>query len=254
MPRTPKNAPYYNDWDRLDEYVPHEPDVTPEQLKQYKQNLYGTVLGMQVWGVDGFAIRSTKDLDFVAGGNPARYRYVPNDELWVESSMSPPDALCTSVHEGIETVLMTRGISYGDAHSLSNVFEWNLRQEMLAEKVKHPATHVEAIAMADVWLREKIEMVKSRMRPRMAFPPGEILSIKNQLQTSGYAYTTRVDAEQGKWKIGMTADSPFGVIKIAAIATIENFSRHPFLSELSLEQKNLLSKYDKMDVIKFVPA
>jgi hypothetical protein len=158
-----KGAPCHDIWDRMYEYEPHEPNVTPEQLQAIRKSLYGTLLGMQVWGVDGLYIRGAKDIDFTAGGNPARYRYVPNDELWVESSLSPPDALAVSVHEGIETVLMLKGIAYDNAHDLSNVFEWNLRQEMAQGKLQSPATHTDAVAMADGWLREKVKMVRKSL-------------------------------------------------------------------------------------------
>lgn len=250
----PKNVPYLNVWDRMDTWEPHEPDVTPEQLATYRQSLYGKILGMDVWSVDGFAIRGTKDVDFVAGGNPARYRYVPNGELWIESSMSPPDVLCTVVHEGVETILMSKGMLYESAHDLSNVFEWSLRQELMLERMRKPSTHQEAVSMANEWLREKLETVKRTFLPRMAFPDSEIASLNNQLDAMGYAFTSRVDAEQGKWKPGQTVDSPLGSIRIVAVGTVEDLARHPFFSDLTDQQKAVLSRYEKIDIVKFARA
>ena len=252
MSKIPKNAPYFNVWDRMDVYEPHEPDVTPEQLASIKKTLYGTVLGMQVWGVDGLFIRGSKDIDFTAGGNPARYRYVPNGELWIESALSAPDALGVAVHEGIETVFMIKGLPYNNAHDLSNVFEWNLRQAMLNGSVKSPATHADAMHMAEDWLHSKIEMVRKSLKsPYMSFPPAEVSALKQRLRSVGHAFTTRVDAEQGKWKAGEIVNSPFGQLRILSVKTIGNLFEHPFLKELTPAQQKLLSKYDKLDVIKF---
>ena len=255
MSKTPKDAPYYNVWDRMNTYVPHKPDVTPQELAAIQKTLYGTVLGMQVWGVDGLYIRGHKDLDFTAGGNPARYKYVPDGMLFVESALSAPDALGVAVHEGIETVLMMKGLPYGNAHDLANVFEWNLRQDMASGRVKSPATHQEAIALGDHWLRDKIEMIRRDIGPRkMTFPAAEIPALKQRLQSVGYAYTTRVDAEQGRWKAGEIVESPLGSLRIVAVKTLEDLARHPFLNELSPEQRAVLSKYNKLDVIKFMPS
>ena len=255
MPKIPKNAPYFNVWDRMDVYEPHEPDVTPEQLSTYRKTLYGTVLGMQVWGVDGLSIRGTKDIDFTSGGNPARYRYVPNGELWVESAFSAPDALGVAVHEGVETVLMIKGLPYGNAHDLANVFEWNLRQAVLQGGVKSPATHADAMLMAEDWLREKVDMVQQGLKFRlMTFPHSEIPGLRKRLNTIGHAYTTRVDTEQGKWKTGEIVESPLGKLHIVGVKTIDNLFEHPFLNELTPAQQKLLSKHDKLDVVKFMSA
>jgi len=251
----PANVPYFNVRDRMDMHEPHEPAVTPEQLQAYHTSLYGSMLGMQVWGVDGFQIRGSKDLDFTAGGNPARYRYVPNNELWVESALSPADALGVAVHEGIETVLMMQGASYETAHELSNVFEWNLRREMIDGKLAKPSTHDQAVSMADDWLRSKLEMVKRGVGlRRMTFPKNEVEALRSRLQTKGFAFTTRVDAEQGKWRRDEVVESPLGKLRIVDVKTLGSLAKHPFLNELTPEQASMLVKHGKMDVIKFAPA
>lgn len=75
-------------------------------------------------------IRNNVDIDFVAGGNPARYQYVPKDEIWIESSVSMNDIAATALHEFVECVLMDKKhMSYDDAHDLASKVEIKLRKK-----------------------------------------------------------------------------------------------------------------------------
>ena len=82
-----------------------------------------------VWAVDGKTIRDHVDIDFTMGGNPARYGYVPLNEIWIEKVDGPPkDWACTLFHELVEDHLMwTENQSYSDAHDAASAVEQKLR-------------------------------------------------------------------------------------------------------------------------------
>lgn len=85
--------------------------------------------------VDGTVIRDRIDPDFAAGGNPARYGYVPNDELWVDDCTAPGDVGPYVEHEGVESELMRRkGLSYDDAHERATIAERRLRKKPYVDR------------------------------------------------------------------------------------------------------------------------
>ena len=89
--------------------------------------------------VDAEKIRNSVDIDFVAGGNPARYQYVPENEIWIESTMSMNDIAATALHELIECILMSkRHYDYGDAHDLASKVEQKLRNKFDSKKITSP--------------------------------------------------------------------------------------------------------------------
>lgn len=120
----PTTMPYGHDDDRMDTYEQHEPSIPFEVLQKVRVGLYGHLFGWPVWRVDGCFIRCNIDLDFVAGGNPGRYRYVPEGEIWVADAVSPIDVAATMAHELVECLIMQRqGISYDKAHEAACTIE-----------------------------------------------------------------------------------------------------------------------------------
>jgi|GEM_PF-2600517 len=85
--------------------------------------------------VDGRVIRDRLDPDFAAGGNPGRYGYVPNDELWVDDCTARGDVGPYVEHEGVESELMRRkGLSYDDAHERATIAERRLRKKPVDQR------------------------------------------------------------------------------------------------------------------------
>lgn len=73
--------------------------------------------GISVWLVDGGTVRREFWNDFIQGGNGARYKFVPIDEIWVDNSVTPEEVEYTIKHELIERDLMIHeGLNYDDAH------------------------------------------------------------------------------------------------------------------------------------------
>ena len=83
---------------------------------------------LRIVPVDGERVRRDVDVDFTMGGNPSRYAYVPQGELWIGDNLSPPAAISTIVHESVEHRLMKHeGLSYDDAHEAANGIDAELR-------------------------------------------------------------------------------------------------------------------------------
>jgi hypothetical protein len=96
------------------------------------QNVYRVSLGEQagkkVWIVDGLVIRRDIFGEFLYGGNPQRYPWIPKNEIWIDHAISAEEFKYTLMHELHERDLMAKkGMSYADAHDSSLAVERNLR-------------------------------------------------------------------------------------------------------------------------------
>jgi len=56
----------------------------------------------KIFLVDGEKIRDNIFIDFVEGGNPARYSFIPKNEIWIEYIFSKEDIAATILHEYLE--------------------------------------------------------------------------------------------------------------------------------------------------------
>jgi len=124
---------------RSDRYHPARALPPPPLLRLIKRRSGGKIGDFEVWFVDGEIIRDHIDLDFVLGGNPGRYRYVPEGEIWIERGLrlTPTDAAPTILHEAVECILMqTAGATYSQGHDAANVAERALRLAITTGKVK----------------------------------------------------------------------------------------------------------------------
>ena len=127
----PVDKPYLDLNDSFEYYQEHECNTSEELLNRIKLSVYGSILGMTIWAVDGEIVRNEIDIDFTTGGNPARYRYIPNNEIWIESTLKPKDFASVVMHESFEYIMMKYyGLSYDDAHDKANGFEWRIRQSI----------------------------------------------------------------------------------------------------------------------------
>jgi len=150
------SLPYLTNRDRMDYYRPHEKSsLSTSVLAQIRRVYLGKAGGFSLWGVDCDAVLGNRvDLDFTNGGNGGRYRYCPENELWVDMAYPPPRAAHTLVHEGIEAPLMIhRGLSYDNAHDIANVHEDVVLQAIRRGDVIL-RSYPEAVRFVDMWLRE----------------------------------------------------------------------------------------------------
>ena len=85
--------------------------------------------GLSVWLVDGTVVRREFWNDFVQGGNGARYKFIPIDEVWIDSTVTPEEVEYTIEHELIErNLMMKEGLNYDDAHDKASENDMRMRK------------------------------------------------------------------------------------------------------------------------------
>ena len=98
-------------------------------LAAARVNPLGKLGQFTVYTVNGRYIREHLDLDFVSGGNPARYGYIPDLELWVGQDMDTSEWATIALHEYAEARLMTdEGLSHEEAHDQALLIEGEFRK------------------------------------------------------------------------------------------------------------------------------
>jgi hypothetical protein len=78
---------------------------------------------IQVWLVNGKLVRDIFFIDFTAGGHDKVYPFVPENEIWIDDSISPQERKYVLLHEAHERFLMSKGTDYGRAHMSSSEIE-----------------------------------------------------------------------------------------------------------------------------------
>lgn len=80
--------------------------------------------------VDGGAVRNEFSNEFALGGHYYRYKFIPEDEIWIERVVSDEqDRLAIIAHEIIErSIMKSRGMKYDAAHETANKFEVKMRR------------------------------------------------------------------------------------------------------------------------------
>lgn len=86
----------------------------------------------------------------------------------------------------------------------------------------------------------------------LSFPEAELPDLQVRLRDTGFAFTSRVDDECGKWGVGEVVASPLGHLWLEAILPTD-LAGHPFLKELTPAQREFLARYPRIDVIRFAP-
>lgn len=93
---------------------------------------------VSVWIVDGRLVRSVFDMDFSEGGHDYVYEFIPENELWIDNSLTDAERPYVLLHELHERNLMATGWDYDRAHEVSSKLEHYHRQ--------HPDELHEALA------------------------------------------------------------------------------------------------------------
>jgi hypothetical protein len=88
----------------------------------------GVRQGLTIWIVDGSQIRREVFDEFLQGGNDQRYRFVPENEIWIDEATSAEEMEYALEHELFERQLMKKkAFSYDRAHNEALVVERALR-------------------------------------------------------------------------------------------------------------------------------
>jgi hypothetical protein len=108
-----------------------------ERDRSFRLKDLGRIMAFHVWIVDGDMVRHEIDTAFVGGANPARHKYLPRNEIWVENGLRRRGTAPVIVHEIVETIFIREHKeSYEKAHEDALLVEKFMRQEIAGGKVK----------------------------------------------------------------------------------------------------------------------
>ncbi|MFA5048467.1 MAG: DNA polymerase ligase N-terminal domain-containing protein [Patescibacteria group bacterium] len=87
--------------------------------------------------------------------------------------------------------------------------------------------------------------------PEISFPEDEYKFLEKRLRSGKGIYTTRISKERRKYKEGQEYMTPWGhKIKVVNIVSLKGVENHPFIDELTTEQKEQIGNH-KYDLIRF---
>ena len=91
---------------------------------------------VKVYLVNGECVRTNTDgkfedgISFTEGGNPYRYKFVPQGEIWLDLCEATAELPFTLIHELHESYLMAGGMDYDPAHDATNLVESYARNHL----------------------------------------------------------------------------------------------------------------------------
>jgi hypothetical protein len=86
------------------------------KLKNIYRVLIGKRDGIEVWIVDGAAVRRDIFPDFGLSGNDLAYKFIPRNEIWIDAQISCEETELSIISELKERQLMAKGIDYDSAY------------------------------------------------------------------------------------------------------------------------------------------
>ena len=95
----------------------------PETLKPPYLRKGGRRGDLQVWIVDGSFIRTQMDVEFTNFGQHFRYKYIPENELWLDQEANNDERTFFIDHLLVERELMSQGVPYEKALEEANLAE-----------------------------------------------------------------------------------------------------------------------------------
>ena len=104
-------------------------DVAAQRVSGVYRLHMGAREGFNVWIVDGDEVRRDIYPSFLYGGNPQRYPFIPQKEIWIDNAIAADEYEYTVAHEILERSLMARqGLSYDNAHNHALELEHAMRR------------------------------------------------------------------------------------------------------------------------------
>jgi len=106
--------------------------------------------GLTVWLVDGKIVRNKYKSDFMEGGNGCVYKWVPNDEIWIEDGLKEHEIPFVILHEFVEKTFMKEdNMKYDDAHNIAAKVEWSKRPDNFNKKDAENLTEKESLSLGN---------------------------------------------------------------------------------------------------------
>lgn len=120
-------TPYDAAVDKADEYEQKLRQGDDEGYPCHRRLLKKLGNGIDIWLVDGRAVRDEHDENFTEGGHGLVYTYIPKDEVWIDDDLRDDDRPFVIFHELHERNIMAKGEKYDRAHKLASKEEKFLR-------------------------------------------------------------------------------------------------------------------------------
>ena len=95
-----------------------------ELAKGVSGSLMGRINDHDVYAIETEDVMRAYDMDFVIAGNHSKWKFVPEDQYWVDHSYTVEEAAHDLLHEATEdTIMRELGWDYDDAHMYANEIE-----------------------------------------------------------------------------------------------------------------------------------
>lgn len=157
-----------------------QPQTVKNQLPGVYRYYCGEKDGYKIWIVDGASVRREIFNEFLYGGNPERYTFVPEGEIWIDNSISAEEYQTTLAHELNERNLMAKfKMTYFDAHDSSLNVELKMRKNYAGESLHHEQ-ELKPVSPIDFDSTEEISSLPDKIRLKNIYrvPYGERNGIK----------------------------------------------------------------------------
>lgn len=86
-----------------------------------------TKKGLKIWLINGKLVRNAFNIEFTEGGHDKVYKFVPENEIWIDNDLMPKERKYVILHELYERKLMNKGLTYCKAHRQASRLEWQAR-------------------------------------------------------------------------------------------------------------------------------
>jgi len=101
------------------------------------KSLYGTIHApekISVWLVNARLVRDLFKTDFTEGGHGYIFRWIPNDEIWIENTLHKHEMPLIILHEFVERTLMKhKNMKYEKAHTIASKVEFTHEDDFTKE-------------------------------------------------------------------------------------------------------------------------
>jgi len=105
---------------------------------------------LTVWLVDAEKVRNKYKTDFLEGGNGWVYKWVPNNEIWIENGLKEKEIPFIILHEFVEKTFMKEDkMKYDDAHCIAAKVEWSKRPNSFNKNDAEELTEKKALSIGN---------------------------------------------------------------------------------------------------------
>lgn len=103
-----------------------------------------------VWLIDGKKVRDEYKTDFMEGGHGYVYKWIPDNEIWIEDGLNEHEIPFIILHEFVErTFMKEKNMNYDKAHDIASKVEWSKRPDGFKKTDLDNLTEKKALEMGN---------------------------------------------------------------------------------------------------------